>query len=33
VLAVYDLQEAFDRLAGVVRQSLKMDQIYRLLGR
>lgn len=33
VLAVYDLQEAFDRLAGVVRQSLKMDEIYRLLGR
>jgi cobyric acid synthase CobQ/L-threonine-O-3-phosphate decarboxylase len=33
VVAVYDLQEAFDRLAGVVRQSLKMDEIYRLLGR
>jgi cobyric acid synthase CobQ/L-threonine-O-3-phosphate decarboxylase len=33
VLAVYDLQEAFDRLAGVVRQSLNMDEIYRLLGR
>jgi cobyric acid synthase len=33
VLAVYDLQEAFDRLARVVRQSLKMDEIYRLLGR
>jgi cobyric acid synthase CobQ/L-threonine-O-3-phosphate decarboxylase len=33
VIAAYDLQEAFDRLAGVVRQSLKMDEIYRLLGR
>ncbi len=33
VLAVYDLQQAFDRLAAVVRQSLKMDEIYRLLGR
>lgn len=33
VLAVYDLREAFDRLAGVVRQSLNMDEIYRLLGR
>ena len=33
VLAVYDLQEAFDRLAGVVRHSLNMNEIYRLLGR
>jgi cobyric acid synthase CobQ len=33
VIAVYDLQEAFDRLAGVVRQALNMQEIYRLLGR
>ncbi len=33
VQAVYDLQQAFDRLAAVVRQSLDMDEIYRLLGR
>ena len=32
VVAVYDLQEAFDRLADVVRRGLKMDEIYRLLG-
>ena len=31
VLAVYDLQEAFDRLAAVVRDRLDMKQIYRLL--
>lgn len=31
VVAVYDLQEAFDRLAAVVRASLDMKQIYRLL--
>jgi cobyric acid synthase len=33
VVAVYDLQAAFDRLADVVRRSLNMDEIYRLLGR
>ncbi len=33
VAAVYDLQDSFDRLADVVRRSLKMDEIYRLLGR
>ncbi|HTU03099.1 MAG TPA: cobyric acid synthase, partial [Candidatus Sulfotelmatobacter sp.] len=33
VVAVYDLQEAFDRLAAVVRQSLRMDEIYRLVKR
>jgi len=33
VVAVYDLQAAFDRLAGVVRQSVNMNEIYRLLGR
>lgn len=33
VVALYDLQKALDRLAGVVRQSLKMEEIYRLLGR
>ena len=31
VVAVYDLQEAFDRLASVVRERLDMKQIYRLL--
>lgn len=31
VLAVYDLQESFDRLADVVRERLDMKQIYRLL--
>ena len=31
VVAVYDLQEAFDRLAAVVRERLDMKQIYRLL--
>jgi adenosylcobyric acid synthase len=33
VVAVYDLQNAFDRLADVVRHGLKMDEVYRLLGR
>jgi cobyric acid synthase CobQ len=33
VVAVYDLQNAFDRLADVVRNGLKMSEIYRLLGR
>jgi adenosylcobyric acid synthase len=33
IVAVYDLQDSFDRLADVVRHSLKMDEIYRLLGR
>jgi cobyric acid synthase len=33
VVAVYDLQNAFDRLADVVRSGLKMNEIYRLLGR
>ncbi len=33
VVAVYDLQEAFDHLATVVRKCLNMDEIYRLLGR
>jgi len=31
VVAVYDLQESFDRLAAVVRERLDMKQIYRLL--
>jgi cobyric acid synthase CobQ/L-threonine-O-3-phosphate decarboxylase len=31
VVAVYDLQQAFDDLAAVVRQSLDIGQIYRLL--
>ncbi|MFN2369400.1 MAG: cobyric acid synthase CobQ, partial [Desulfurivibrionaceae bacterium] len=32
VVAPYDLEPAFDRLAGIVRESLDMDRIYRLLG-
>jgi cobyric acid synthase CobQ/L-threonine-O-3-phosphate decarboxylase len=31
VVAAYDLHQSFDRLAAVVRQSLDMDRIYRLL--
>jgi cobyric acid synthase CobQ/L-threonine-O-3-phosphate decarboxylase len=30
-LAIYDLQEAFDRLANTVRESLDMERIYKLL--
>jgi adenosylcobyric acid synthase len=33
VIAVYDLQAAFDRLADVVRHSLQMEQVYRLMKR
>lgn len=33
VMAAYDLQESFDRLAEVVRARLDMKQIYRLLKR
>ncbi len=32
VLAPYDLEPAFDRLAEAVRSSLDMDAVYRLLG-
>lgn len=32
VLAPYDLEAAFDRLADSLRESLEMDQIYKLLG-
>ncbi len=32
VLAVYDLEPAFDRLADAVRRSLDMDSIYKLMG-
>ncbi len=32
VVAVYDLEAAFDRLADVVRRSLRMEEIYRLAG-
>ena len=32
VCARYDLEPAFDRLAEVVRRSLRMDEVYRLLG-
>lgn len=32
IAAVYDLEPALDRLADVVRRSLKMDEIYRIMG-
>jgi cobyric acid synthase CobQ len=32
ILAVYDLEPAFDRLAEIVRRSLDMDKIYRIMG-
>jgi adenosylcobyric acid synthase len=32
LLAAYDLEPAFDRLADVVRRCLNMDAIYRLMG-
>jgi len=32
IVAPYDLEIAFDRLADCVRESLDMDEIYRLLG-
>jgi cobyric acid synthase CobQ len=32
IAAVYDLEPAFERLADVVRKSLKMDEIYRIMG-
>jgi len=32
VLARYDLEPALDRLADVVRRSLRMEEIYRLAG-
>lgn len=32
ILAPYDLEPAFERLAEVVRRSLKMDEVYRLMG-
>ncbi len=32
VLAAYDLEPAFDRLADIVRRCLNMDAIYRLMG-
>ena len=28
----YDIEPAFDRLADAVRASLRMDEIYRLMG-
>lgn len=31
VVAVYDIEEAFDRLAAVVRERLDMDRIYQLI--
>jgi cobyric acid synthase len=32
VCATYDLEPAFDRLADVVRRSLRLNEIYRLMG-
>jgi adenosylcobyric acid synthase len=32
IAAVYDLEPALDRLADVVRKSLKMDEIHRIMG-
>ena len=32
IRAVYDLEPAFDRLAEIVRRSLDMEKIYRLMG-
>lgn len=32
ICAVYDLESAFDRLAAVVRESLQINDLYRLMG-
>ncbi|NQT21374.1 MAG: cobyric acid synthase [Planctomycetes bacterium] len=32
IMATYDLEPAFDRLAQVVRESLDMDEVYRVMG-
>jgi cobyric acid synthase len=32
VLQIYDLEPALDRLADVVRKSLRIGQIYKLMG-
>ena len=32
ILASYDLEPAFDRLADIVRENLDMDRVYALLG-
>ncbi len=32
VCVTYDLEPAFNRLADVVRRSLRIDEIYRLMG-
>ena len=32
ILSVYDLEPAFERLADVVRRSLRMEEVYRLMG-
>ncbi|MBU2227072.1 MAG: cobyric acid synthase [Proteobacteria bacterium] len=32
IAAVYDLEPAFERLAATVRRSLRMDEIYRIMG-
>jgi cobyric acid synthase len=31
VVAAYDIEEAFDRLAAVVRERLDMNRIYQLI--
>ncbi len=32
IMAVYDLEPALDRLADVVRRSIRLDRIYRIMG-
>ncbi len=32
ILAAYDLESAFESLAGIVRRSLRVEEIYRLMG-
>jgi adenosylcobyric acid synthase len=32
VAAAYDIEPALDRLAAIVRQSLRMGEVYRLMG-
>ena len=32
ITSTYDIEPALDRLAGVVRQSLRIDEIYKLMG-
>jgi hypothetical protein len=32
IAAAYDLEPAFERLAATVRKSLRLDEIYKLMG-